>query len=416
MVSATGESKGEPGRTGASVTEPGWLRQAQPWLRRGVVFVLVAVAALQVAEWAFHNLRQFLGLLFLAWLFAISMQPLVDALERRGVRRGLGTGLVMLTLFLLVVGFLTVFGALLVDQLAELVKALPHTVVNAVDWVNRTFGTNFRPADINNNLRFTPQRIQQLAQQLTPGVLGILSSFVGLIFQGFTLLLFAFYMSAEGPALQDHVSSWFPPRHQRVISTVWSIAVEKTGGYVVSRLLLATLSAFLTGAFLFLLGVPYWLPLAIWTGLVSQFIPTIGTYLAIAVPALIALSRDPIDALWVVAFGVIYQQVENYVFAPRITSRTVSIHPAVAFGSVLVGAALFGPLGALVSIPVIAAIQAVIDTYGHRYELVGADTRHSADGRAGRSQKDAAEVEEAGHDEAGTGVEPASETGQRPVV
>ena len=413
MVSATGESKGEPGRTGAPATEAGWLRQAQPWLRRGVVFVLVAVAALQVAEWAFHNLRQFLGLLFLAWLFAISMQPLVDALERRGLRRGLGTGLVMLTLFLLVVGFLAVFGALLVDQLAELVKALPHTVVNAVDWANRTFGTNFRPADINNNLRFTPQRIQQLAQQLTPGVLGILSSFVGLIFQGFTLLLFAFYMSAEGPALQDHVSSWFPPRHQRVLSTVWSIAVEKTGGYVVSRLLLATLSAFLTGVFLFLLGVPYWLPLAIWTGLVSQFIPTIGTYLAIAVPALIALSRDPIDALWVVAFGVIYQQVENYVFAPRITSRTVSIHPAVAFGSVLVGAALFGPLGALVSIPVIAAIQAVIDTYGHRYELVGADARHSAGGRA---QKNAAEVEETGRDEAGTGGEPASETGQRPVV
>ncbi|HEY0773016.1 MAG TPA: AI-2E family transporter, partial [Nocardioidaceae bacterium] len=167
--------------------------------------------------------------------------------------------------------------------------------------------------------------------------------------------------------------SWFPPRQQRVISTVWEIAVEKTGGYVVSSLLLASLSAFLTGAFLWLLGVPYWLPLAIWTGIVSQFIPAVGAYLGVVFPALVALSVDPLDALWVVLFGIVYQQIENLVFAPRITSRTVKIHPAVAFGSVIVGAALFGPLGALVSIPVVAATQAVVETYGRRYELVAVD-------------------------------------------
>ncbi len=150
---------------------------------------------------------------------------------------------------------------------------------------------------------------------------------------------------------------------------MWEIAVDKTGGYVLSRLMLAALSAFFTGIFLWVLGVPFWLPLAIWTGVVSQFIPTLGTYLAIALPALIAATRQPLDGVWVVVFGVGYQQIENYLFAPKITARTVSIHPAVAFGSVIVGAALFGPLGALVSIPVIAAIQAVADTYGRRYEL-----------------------------------------------
>jgi predicted PurR-regulated permease PerM len=136
---------------------------------------------------------------------------------------------------------------------------------------------------------------------------------------------------------------------------------------------LAAVSAVVTGLFLLLLGVPYWLPLALWTGVVSQFIPTIGTYLAIGVPALIALSGQPIDALWVVVFGVLYQQVENYLLGPRITARTVAIHPAVAFGAVVVGAALFGPMGALVSIPVVAAIEAVVETYGHRYELVVED-------------------------------------------
>ena len=179
-------------------------------------------------------------------------------------------------------------------------------------------------------------------------------------------------MSAEGPKLRDTLARRFPPRQQRVITTVWTIAIEKTGGYVVSRLLLAAASALFTGAFLAVLDVPYWLPLAIWTGLVSQFIPTIGTYLAIVLPALIALASDPSDAVWVVGLATVYQQVENYFLMPRITSRTVDIHPAVAFGAVIVGASLFGPLGGLVAIPVVAAVQAVIETYGHRYELVDA--------------------------------------------
>jgi predicted PurR-regulated permease PerM len=133
---------------------------------------------------------------------------------------------------------------------------------------------------------------------------------------------------------------------------------------------LALANAAATGVLLWAIGVPFWLPLAIWTGIVSQFIPTVGTYLAIALPALIALSDQPVDAVWVVLFGTLYQQVENYLLAPRITALTVAVHPAVAFGAVIVGAALFGPMGALVAIPVVAAVQAVLETYAHGYELV----------------------------------------------
>jgi len=348
----------------------GWPRQEPPWLRRGVLLVLAVVAGYQVALWLFFNLRGFLGLLFLAWLFAVGIEPVVDALVRRGWRRGAATGSVMLGLVAAGVGFLAVFGALLVDQLAELVNALPGAVASAVAWSNSTFDTTFEPTDIVASLNLTPERVQGLAQDLAPGLVGILSSLVGLVFEGLTFLLFAYYMSAQGPALRATVSCWFPPRHQRVIATVWEIAVDKTGGYLLSRLLLAALNALLTGVLLWVIGVPYWLPLAIWTGVLSQFIPAVGTYLAIALPALIALADQPVDAIWVVGFGIVYQQIENYLIGPRITARTVAVHPAVAVGAVIAGAALFGAMGALVSIPVVAAVQAVIETYGHGYELV----------------------------------------------
>jgi predicted PurR-regulated permease PerM len=343
---------------------------APRWLHRAALLALAAVIAFNVAQWGFTHLRSFLGLVFLAWLFAISIEPVVDALERRGVRRGLATGGVMLAAVVSLLGFVVVFGSLLLEQLTQLVESTPAAVDDVVAWANATFGTDLSAAELNNQMQLSPEQVQNVVEELTSGVLGLVSSLVGLLFQGFTLLLFAYYMSAEGPALRGAVASWFPPQKQRVVRVVWEIAVDKTGGYVVSRLVLAGFSALFTGVFLWAIGVPSWLPLAIWTGVVSQFIPTLGTYLAIALPAMVALLEDPVDALWVVVFATVYQQVENYVIAPRITARTVDIHPAVAFGAVIVGAALFGPVGALVSIPVVAAAQALVESYGHRYALV----------------------------------------------
>ncbi|WP_068160808.1 AI-2E family transporter [Rhodococcus phenolicus] len=338
------------------------------WLRPAILYVLLAVAAYQLSGWLFYNLRDFLGLLFLAWLLSITIEPVVDRLDRFGMRRGAATGLVLFGLLAFLIGFVALFGALLVDQLGQLLKALPDAITTVTEWSNRTFDTNFSTGD--ELIHLTPDTVRDLAQRFTPGVLGVVSSVVSVVFQAMTMLLFVFYMSAQGPALRRHIASWFPARQQKIIADVWETSVDKAGGYVVSRLILGAISAVGTGIFLMIIGVPYWLPLALWTGIVSQFVPTLGTYLAIGLPAIIAAANQPIDGLWVVLFGTGYQQVENYVLHPRITSRTVSIHPAMAFGSVIVGASLFGAMGALVSVPVVAVIQALVETYGHRYELV----------------------------------------------
>lgn len=81
------------------------------------------------------------------------------------------------------------------------------------------------------------------------------------------------------------------------------------------------------------------------------------------------------DGVWVVVFGTVYKPIENYVLHPRITSKTVS--PAVAIRSVIAGASLFGAMGALASVPVVAVIRALFETYGRRFELV-AETSASA--------------------------------------
>lgn len=132
---------------------------------------------------------------------------------------------------------------------------------------------------------------------------------------------------------------------------------------------------------LVILGVPYAPALAVWVGLVSQFIPTIGTYLAGALPMLIAFTINPWYALWVLGFVVVYQQFENYVLQPKVTSKTVDIHPAVAFGSVVAGTALMGAVGALIAIPAVATLQAFLGAYVKRYAVTDDPRVHGGQGR-----------------------------------
>jgi predicted PurR-regulated permease PerM len=106
------------------------------------------------------------------------------------------------------------------------------------------------------------------------------------------------------------------------------------------------------------------------TGITSQFIPTVGTYIGVAIPVLIAVFNNPTDAILIIAFATLYQQIENYLLSPKLSKITMDIHPAIAFGSVILFANLFGAIGAIVSVPVAAALVALVDTYGKRYELI----------------------------------------------
>lgn len=347
----------------SAITEPALLR-------RLAIGVVALVVGLRLLFWLFEGTRHFLFLLLLAWLFAIAMEPAVGWLARRGMRRGYATGLVMLGLFVLIIGFFALFGTLLLEQIVSLVQALPDALVTVVDWVNRTFNVDFNPDEINDLLRISPDQVASWASTVGLGIFGFFTSVVGVVFDFFVVLLFGFYFSADGPRFRRLVASWLPQESQRIVNNVWEVAVQKTGGYVVSRLILAAVSAVATSIFLFIIDVPYWLPLGIWTGVVSQFIPTLGTYLGGALPALFAFANDTIDGILVIGFIILYQQVENYLLAPRVSGRTMQIHPAVAFGAVIVGVGLGGALGALIAIPIVASIQSLIESYGRRFELI----------------------------------------------
>ena len=185
-----------------------------------------------------------------------------------------------------------------------------------------------------------------------------------------TVLLFAFYIVADTPRMLRLVLSLFSARRQHLLLRIWEVSIEKTGGYIYSRLILAGLSAVITTVTLALLSVPYPVALGIWMGVISQFLPVIGTYVGGALPVFIALVENPITALWVLILIVAYQQIENLIISPRVTSRTMAVHPAVSVGAVIAGGYLMGAVGAVLSLPVVAIVQSLISTSLRHHELV----------------------------------------------
>src|SRR4051812_44391884 len=339
-------------------------------LRRSVVSVLVIVTLWLLALGVFAAIGHFLFILMLSWLFAIAMEPAILRLTGRGMRRGTATGVVgsFVVVFLLALGAL--FGNLFFQQLAQLVTSLPATVEQGVAWLNEHTQLQLNPATITDRLRLTPEQISNWTTSIAGGVVGIVTSALSLLLEVFTFFVFAFYIAGDGPRIRRAIGRWMPPQRQQVFVTVWDIAAQKTGGYVISKVVLAALSSIFHAVFFWAIGVPYWLPLSLLVGITAQFIPVVGTYIGIAVPLLFVVFQSPLTALWIVLFATVYQQIETYVFTPRISTRTMDVNSGIALAAVFIGAAIWGPIGALIGIPLAAAVVAVVGTYGRRYELV----------------------------------------------
>ncbi|WP_329215021.1 AI-2E family transporter [Streptomyces sp. NBC_00683] len=338
------------------------------WLPRAIILALALYGCFQLGSWAFDQLIGLLTNILIAFFLALAIEPAVSRMATRGMRRGLATFLVSLGVLIFGVGFVVLLGSMLAGQIVDMVEDFPQYLDSVINWVNETFHTSLSRVEVQDSLLHSDW-LQKYVQNSATGVLDVSTTVLGGLFRLLTIFLFSFYFAADGPRLRRALCSVLPPARQAEVLRAWEIAVDKTGGYIYSRGLMALISGVAHYILLVILGVPYAPALAVWVGLVSQFIPTIGTYLAGALPMLIAFTVNPWYALWVLGFVVVYQQFENYVLQPKVTSKTVDIHPAVAFGSVVAGTALMGAVGALIAIPAVATLQAFLGAYVKRYAV-----------------------------------------------
>ncbi|HEX6917292.1 MAG TPA: AI-2E family transporter [Phycicoccus sp.] len=332
----------------------------------------------------------------MAWFIALAMEPAVAKLALR-MRRGLATGVVMLLAGLAFLGFVAAFGTLFVNQLIELVKAVPDMASNVLAWVNRVTGSSLTFDNLLDQLGVSTGDLAGYAQDAAFALIGIVASFLSSLFGMFVLLFFVFYISAGMPRLRAWLARRIKPDLQVPFLAAWDLTRIKVGGYIAARVVLAAINTVCSGIVFAVIGLPYWLPLALWTGIVAQFVPNIGTYISIALPVIVGLtSGNWLLGLYALIWGIAYQQVENLTIEPRISARAVDLHPAVSFGAALLGAQLFGLSGALLGVPVAATVMAMLEIYKRRYELSPATEEKVAELVAPRDDDDA---DESPHDE-----------------
>jgi predicted PurR-regulated permease PerM len=340
------------------------------WVWRAVVIFWVGFLATVVLRELWQSLYGLVVLLLVALFLSLAIEPGVNRLAARGWRRGTATAVILLGVFVVLVVFMAAIGALVGQQIADLLGDSETYVNRTVDFLNDNFGTQIDAGQVIASLQDPNGSVQRFIDSQQSRVVDISVTALGIVVQAFSVALFTFYLVADGPRLRRSICSRLSPVRQRKVLATWDLAIEKTGGYLYSRALLAGLSSVFHWVVLQTIGTRAPVAMALWVGVISQFLPVIGTYIAGALPVLVTFIDSPQRALAVLIAVLVYQQLENYLIVPRVTARTMNLHPAIAFGSAIAGGAVMGAVGAVLAIPGAAMIQALLSDMGERHEVV----------------------------------------------
>ena len=333
------------------------------WIWRWTAGAIALVWLSKFAVSVVSSLADIIMIIVVSFLVACSFEAPVRALERRGLRRGGATGAVMLLRTLIGGAVVAVGGALMASQLRSLRTAGPELLGRAIGKLG-SFGINVgndrAGQDIFNSL--TDSIESHAGSYLIHG--GLLAAQIA------TAMLIVFYLVADGPRLRRNVCSALPQQRQQYVLEVWSETIDKAGGYIIVHGILAGVSFLVSWVYFAAIHIDYAFALAVWVGVVSQVIPAIGSYIAGALPLVVAAGNSTGMVVAVVGFLIVYQVFENYLLYPRIARRVMQVHPAVAFVAAVAGGILAGGVGAMIAVPIVATVQAVISSSIERHHLV----------------------------------------------
>jgi predicted PurR-regulated permease PerM len=331
---------------------------------RVVLRVVLTVVLVALTLYVIYLLRQPLTWIFIAGFLAIALSGPVTFLERR-MRRGFAIALVYVALIFIPVLLAAILVPPIVEQVNLLVDNLPQYVSDLQDFVEK----NDQLRRLEQDYNITAE-LQKQASSL-PGKVGdaagILSSIglglVNSIFAGVTIIILSLFMIGSGRHWLDWAADRQGPERSEWLKRLFDRIGNAVGNYVAGALGQAVVAGVLAYIVLLILGVPYAGSLAVVIFLLD-LVPLVGATLGAILVGIITVFNDfPTTTIIWVIWSVVYQQVENSVIQPRIQARAVQVHPFVVLVSVLFGSTLFGVLGALLAIPVAAAIQIAIVEY-----------------------------------------------------
>jgi predicted PurR-regulated permease PerM len=328
---------------------------------RSIAWILATI----VGVWLFLQLRAIVVLLVVALVFAGTFNPLVEWLERRGIKRLYALTLLFFALLLAtsLLIFLTV--PPLLEQLAQIVRDAPGYREQLIAFLQqRDFTAPLARALQHAGLEQTFSRIENSLVGYTPEALTALGWAV-------TTLFLSFYLLADGKRMQGAVYAIVPRDYHMRLARILQNLETIVGGYMRGQLITSVAVGGFTYLLLVVCGVPNALSLALFAALVDV-IPFIGALLATAPAVLVALSQGLPTGLVVLVALFIYQELENRIVVPRVYGRALRLAPATVVLALLAGGLLLGVIGALLALPIAAGLQMMLAEL--RVDLPGDDS------------------------------------------
>jgi predicted PurR-regulated permease PerM len=345
--------------------------------RTRMVYVGIGlIFALLLASYLVYQIAVVVLVLLLTMLFSVIISAPVDYLERRGVGRGLGTLAVFggLVLGIGIVG--VALAPTIADQASQLWQTFPELLENAQDLAGRLqnslgLGTSFGldPFNILDSARnFLSGGTLTTVANVGAGVASVISYVV-------VIVIATIYSVARPEPLIDGFVALFPAGRRQEVREILGDMYQTVQRWFVGQLGSMLIIGALSTVALYLIGIPFALLLGIFSGLVS-FIPFVGPLISVVPPVLLALIGTTVDALWVVLAYAIIQTIESYLIQPLIMSRAVSLHPAVVMFALLIMGTLFGFVGVLLAVPLVAALHVLLrELWIERMDSLGTDPK-----------------------------------------
>ncbi|MBD3916066.1 AI-2E family transporter [Nocardioides hwasunensis] len=315
----------------------------------GALGVLVAVFLMN----QLFSISSILVLLVLAMFLAVGLNPVVEWFMRRGVRRGISVVLVLSV----VLGVLWLFVSAVAPVISEQIALITR---NAPGW----FGELQR----NDSIQQLDERYDVIdrlqayvtdadfTQRVFGGALGFGLAVLSVLTNTFIVLVLMIYFLASLPSIKHAGYSLAPASRRPRVSELGDKIIRSTGAYVSGAFLVATCAGISTLLFTWVVGLgDYSFALAFIVGLLS-LIPILGAIVSGVIMTLLALTVSPTVAVVAAIYYIAYQQLESYLISPRIMKRAVDIPGAITVIAALVGGSLMGIVGALLAVPVAAAL------------------------------------------------------------
>jgi len=330
-----------------------------------VVRVVAILAMCAIALYLLWRVRGLIRLGAIAVFLAFAINPLVDA---AGAKIRLPRALTILLIYLLLFAAVVLIGVVVVPSLVKQVQGISH---NAPRYTHelRTIGI-FRHFDdryhITAKLTSDLRRLPELLARAVGPLKDVTVQAANAIGQLVIVLTIAFLLVLHGRDYIEFALRMTRRRQERYRALVHNINKAVTG-YVVGNVTISVLSTLATWIVLSILGVPYALSLGLVVGF-FDLIPLVGATLGAIVVAIATVTVDfPVVTIVWVAFIIVWQRFEDYVVQPLVYGRVLHVNPLVTILAVLAGAVLLGLLGALLAIPIAAAIQIILrDWWAHR--------------------------------------------------